>query len=145
MSDDARGDEGSALVEFLALAILLLVPIVYLILTLTQLHAGKFAAASAVQSAARVFIAAPDVATAHEHAAVATRVALDDQGFTEHAVSEVLNVECLEECLSPNSGVRISVSIPVQVPGIPFLAEGPTVFTATDEQFATVEQFRGEQ
>lgn len=143
MSSAAR-DEGSALVEFLALAILLLIPIVYLILTLTQLHAGKFAAASAVQSAARVFIAAPDESSAHEHAATATRIALDDQGFTDVAVSDVLNIECSGECLSAGTRVHVSVSIPVHVPGIPFLAEGPTIFTAADQQLATVEQFRGE-
>lgn len=143
--DDSSSEDGSALVEFLALALLLLIPVVYLILTLTQLHAGQFAASSAAQSAMRVFIAAPDSDTAHERAAAAVRIALDDQGFTDVSIPQALSIECSNGCSNPSSRIHISVAIPVHVPGIPFLDTGPAVMTASDEQHASLEQFRSEE
>lgn len=136
-------DSGSALVEFVALTVLLLIPIIYLILTLTQLHAGKYAAASAAHSAARVFVSAPDAASAHARAARAARIALDDQGFTEVRVGEALEISCAPDCSNRVHDVAVRITIPVRVPGIPFLGAGPAILTAQDEQFASSEKFRG--
>lgn len=137
-------DSGSALVEFLAVALLLLIPVIYLILTLTELHAGKYAATSAVHSAARAFVTADDVETAYQHATAATRIALDDQGFHDIAVSESLTIECAATgCFAPESHVHVVIEIPIRVPGIPFLGTGPRVLTAHAEQVAAVESFRG--
>lgn len=136
-------DSGSALVEFLGLTLLLFIPIVYLILTLTQLHAGKFAATSAAQSAARAFVTAENADTAHQNAIAATRIALDDQGFTDVAVSEALTVDCAAAgCFSPDSHVLIAINVPIRVPGIPFLGDGPQILTAQAEQIATTEKYR---
>lgn len=137
-------DEGSALVEFLALALLLLIPIIYLVLTLTELHAGKFAAASAAQSAARVFAGSPDVKTAHQRAAAATRIALDDQGFSEVPVTQALTIHCDAVCLESDGYVHVTVQIPISVPGIPFLDHGPAVMTVEHSQVAANERFRSQ-
>lgn len=138
-------ESGSALIEFLVLALLLLIPIVYLILTLTAVHAGKYAASSAAQSAARVFVSAPDQASAHARAAGAVRIALDDQGFTELGAGEALEISCVPSCAHPEHHVTVRITIPVRVPGIPFLDAGPAVFTVQHEQSATSEQFRSPQ
>jgi len=138
-------DGGSALVEFLGLAVVLLIPVVYLILTLTQLHAGKFAAASAAQSAARAFVTSQDVESAHQRASLSTRIALDDQGFSDIAVADVLAVRCEKQaCLTPDSNIWVAVEIPIRVPGIPFIGNGPKIMTASAAQAATVERFRAE-
>lgn len=142
----ARDPEcGSALVEFLALSLLLLIPIIYLILTLTRLHAGQFAAASAAHSAARVFVTADSETKARENALLATRIALNDQGFTDVAVAETLTIDCSgAACLRPNTDITFTVSIPVTVPGIPFLDEGIRVLTATESQVASTESHRSQ-
>lgn len=143
MSGKSRSEAGSALVEFLSLTILLLLPIFYLILTITELHAGKFAAASAAQSASRAFVTASDATAAQERALAATRVALDDQGFTDISAEKVLRIACEHAaCLVPDQRVEVDVEIPVQIPGIPFVGKGPQVMTATGKQTAQVERFR---
>ncbi len=143
MSDQRDG--GSALVEFLGWAVVLLIPIVYLILTLTQLHAGKFAAASAAQGAARAFVTSQDVESAYQRASLSTRIALDDQGFNDIAVADVLAVRCERQaCLTPDSHIWVAVEIPIRVPGIPLIGNGPKIMTASAAQAATVEKFRAE-
>lgn len=137
-------EAGSALVEFLALSLLLLIPIIYLILTLTQLHAGKFAASSAAHSAARAFVSAPDTQAAYARAAGAVRVALDDQGFSDLTVADALQIACQPDCSQREHEVVVTVTIPVRVPAIPFLERGPAVLTAQDQQIAASERFRGQ-
>ena len=51
-------DSGNAVVEFLGLAVTLLVPLVYLVLVLGRLQAGTFAADAASRDAARAYAGA---------------------------------------------------------------------------------------
>jgi hypothetical protein len=50
---DRPDDEGAAIVEFIALSLLLLVPLTYLVVTLSRIQAGAFAAEGAAHEAAR--------------------------------------------------------------------------------------------
>ena len=50
----AGGDEGSAVVEFVALGTLLLVPVVYFVLAVAQVQAGAFGVVAAAQQASQV-------------------------------------------------------------------------------------------
>ena len=50
------GEEGSAVVEFVALAVLLLIPIIYLILTVGRLQAASYAVSTAAREAARAYV-----------------------------------------------------------------------------------------
>ena len=49
-------DEGAAIVEFIALSLLLLVPLTYLVVTLSRIQAGAFAAEGAAHEAARTTV-----------------------------------------------------------------------------------------
>ena len=52
-------ERGSAVVEFTFLAVLLLVPLVYFIITAGQVQGASFAVAGAADQAAKVFVAQP--------------------------------------------------------------------------------------
>ena len=53
-------DEGRAIVEFIAVGLLVLVPIVYLVVTLGRVQAAAFAVSTAAREAGRAFTTAPD-------------------------------------------------------------------------------------
>ena len=109
-------DEGSAVVEFVALGLLLLVPVVYLVVTLGRIQAATFAVDGGARSAARAFVTAADDARGGALAASSARLALLDQGFTPGADAVV--VECsARPCLTPQGRVVVRVSVDVVLPG----------------------------
>nr|MBA2464590.1 hypothetical protein [Nocardioidaceae bacterium] len=57
-----RDESGSALVEVTWLAILLLVPLVYVVLGVFEVQRASFGSTSAARAAGRAFVLAPDPA-----------------------------------------------------------------------------------
>jgi len=137
-------DRGSAVVEFVALGVLLLVPVVYLVLCVARLQAAAFAAEGAAREAARVVAAPGPEGDARADAEAVVALALADQGFD---VSEGrLDTWCsTDPCSAPESLVRCTVTVEVVLPGVPgFLAGAvparlPVVATGT----ATGDRFAG--
>lgn len=125
-----RGQQGSALVEFTWLAILLMVPLLYVVLTVFEVQRAAFGVSSAARSAARSFTQAPSEAAAHGHALVAGRLALTDQGLAGTPPS--FDIRCAPEptnCLAPGSVVTVVVGYAVPLPLLPpaLGSERPTV------------------
>lgn len=116
----ARGEDGSALVEFTWLAILLMVPLLYVVLTVFEVQRAAFGVSSAARSAARSLTQAPSEAAAHGHAVVAADLALSDQGLDEAPRS--LDIRCAPDpanCLAPGSVVTVTVGYAVPLPLLP--------------------------
>ncbi|NTV39600.1 MAG: pilus assembly protein [Demequinaceae bacterium] len=122
-------DEGAAVVEFIALSLLLLVPLIYLVVTLSRIQAGAFAAEGAAHEAARTAVvtgvssrehgASKDVAMAAGASRAQAAVALtaDDFGFDPDDATLVL--KCEGQCLEPGGNLGAQVTIVVTLPGIP--------------------------
>ena len=81
LRDRFADDRGSAVVEFVTLAVLLLVPVVYLVLSLGRVQAGAFAVEGASRDAARIVASTPDEESAARRVAAAVQLALHDQGL----------------------------------------------------------------
>ncbi|MEZ0491199.1 pilus assembly protein [Kineococcus sp. TBRC 1896] len=110
-------DEGSATVEFLAVGVLLLVPLVYLVLTLGRVQAATFAAGSGAGEAARLVAAGAPPADAQ--AAVA--LAVTDQALPAAAAD--LAVTCTADpCRTPEAEVAATVRVDVPLPLVPAFA-----------------------
>lgn len=132
------------MVEFLVLGTLLLLPVVYLVLTLGRLQAAAYAVDSATRAAARAYTTAPDEARAGPRARAAVRLALLDQGF-DAAPDAVTTVSCAQRpCLTPDGRVTVQVTLPVTLPGIPALLDRvvPTRVRVRSSSTATVDAFR---
>lgn len=114
-----RSERGSALVEVTWLAILLLVPVVYMVLAVFEVQRAAFAASSAVRSAGRAFVIAPSPADAVARAHQASSLAFADQGLSGSAA--VLDVGCRPagQCLTPGSVVHVAVTYQVPLPFLP--------------------------
>jgi hypothetical protein len=136
-------DAGSAVVEFVTLGLLMMVPLVYLVIAMGRVQAASFAADGSARSAARAFVTAPGDTEGRDRARVAVRLGLRDQGFDDTAGS--LDLECsASPCLTPGARVVATVSVNVVLPGVPALLDRavPLHVTVTATQVGTVDEFR---
>jgi Flp pilus assembly protein TadG len=112
-------DEGSAVVEFVFLSALLMVPLVYFIITVGQIQGGAFAVVGAADQAAKVYVAQPDAASGRAAAEQAVMLALADYG--QAAGNASVDTRCEPaDCLAPGSAVTITVRLTVPLPFVPF-------------------------
>jgi membrane protein implicated in regulation of membrane protease activity len=134
-----RPDEsGSAVVEFIMVGVVLLVPVLYFVVTVGTLQAASFAAVGAADHAAKAFVSSPDVQSAERAAQAAGRVAAADFGIETGRVT--VSVECdRSDCLEAGTAVTVTVEVEVPLPLAPSrgaggLTAGRAVSSAT--QFA---------
>lgn len=139
-----RGDEGSAVVEFLGVALLLLVPVVYLVLVLGRMQAAAFAVDGAAREGARGFVTAETAQSAAPRAATAVALALEDQGIDPAAAPEALTITCTTTpCLTPGGTVTATVEVDVPLPGVPGFLQGsvPLSIPVSATASATVDTY----
>lgn len=120
-----RGDDaeaGSALIEFVGGAVILLVPLVYVLLTVFQVQRGSFGAAQAAREAGRAFATAPSGSVGLERALTAARIAFRDQGVTDEptvtftAGGAGCDGPALTPTLRPGARFTVCVSDEVHLP-----------------------------
>ena len=112
-------EEGSAVVEFTFLALLLMVPLVYFIITVGQIQGGSFAVVGAADQAAKVFVAQPDAGSAQTAAEQAVLIALAD--FGHDAGQARVSTRCdPADCHAAGSAVTVTVNLTVPLPFVPF-------------------------
>ncbi|ALO66333.1 hypothetical protein AS189_07285 [Arthrobacter alpinus] len=126
-------ETGSAIVEFIFLAVLLMVPVAYLILTVGQIQGGAYAAVGAADQAAKVFVLHKDLPAAHQAAEQAVRLAVQDMGFDPDAA--VLSISCDPGCATAGATVRAHVELRVELPVVGALP-GVNATAATVESSA---------
>jgi Flp pilus assembly protein TadG len=112
-------ERGSAVVEFTFLALLLMVPLVYFIITVSQIQGGSFAVVGAADQAAKVYIAQPDAAAAQAAAEQAVAIALADFGHPVEG-ARVATTCNPADCQAAGSTVTVTVSLTVPLPFMPF-------------------------
>jgi Flp pilus assembly protein TadG len=115
-----RDERGTAIVEFVWLAILLLVPLLYIVLAVFDTQRTAYAASAAARSASRAFVTAPDQQTGYARARAAARLAFSDQGIDSTGFS--LAISCQpepRECLTPGSVVSAEVRSAAELPLMP--------------------------
>ncbi|MGW9414288.1 hypothetical protein [Arthrobacter cupressi] len=118
LPDHAR-EGGSAVVEFTFLALLLMVPLVYFIVTVGQLQGGAFAVVGAADQAAKVFVAQEDAGRARAAAEQSAALTLADYG---HPVERAtVDISCdRADCMSAGATVTVTVNLTVPLPMVPF-------------------------
>ena len=113
-------DEGTAIVEFVWLSVLLLIPLVYVVLGVFEVQRTALAASTAARSAGRAFLTAPTEASARGRAEQAARLAFADQGLAETPVE--VTTACQpnpRNCLSPGSVVTVTLRSSAALPLFP--------------------------
>ena len=130
-----RRDDGNAVVEFVFVAVLVMVPLVYLVVAVAVVQRSNLAVTQAAREAGRAIATADTVAQGDARAQVAVRLALTDQGLPDDA--EVTIVASGGSCdgpevaptLVPGSDFAVCVARQVSLPGVPSVLEGRGVRT----------------
>jgi len=139
----ARNEEGSAIIEFVFLGVLMLVPLIYLVMTLGRIQAGSYAVTTASREAGRAFVTAQSGEDAAARARAASEVAFGDQGFDGTGTMEIA---CsASPCLTPQGRVETTARVVVPLPLIPGFARDvvPLQIPLTASHLSTVDRFRG--
>lgn len=126
-----RNDDGSATVEFIGLSIILLIPAIYLLVTISQLQAAGYAAVAAADQAAKT-IAYTAEETQAEDRAIST-VHLTVENYHLDPSTTQIDIDCSNSpCTTPGTQIRVNVSIDVPLPLIPTFLGNQTRIATMD-------------
>jgi hypothetical protein len=141
-----REQQGSSSLEFITVGMIMLIPLVYLVLTMSAIQGGALAAEGAARQAARVFVQAETVAEAQDSAGRAIEFALNNYSIDISDSSvEIVCTPDPANCLTRHGYVTVNVAVVVDLPLAPPVLTGnfpvqiPLDATATQQ----VSQFRG--
>ena len=135
-----RGDDGNALVEFTYLAVILMIPLVYLLLAVFEVQRAAFGVTEAARQAGRAYARADDPALAAAVGQQAARLALADQGISWDGAPQFCDGAC---SLEPGAAVRTKVAYVVQLPFVGGLfGEGRGGIPVTGVHTEVVDRFR---
>ena len=118
--DDEHSDRGSASLEFLTAGLLMLVPLVYLVLTLGSIQSAALATEGAARQAARVYVQADSHSAGMQAAVRALELSLDDHNVQAQGTS--LAVGCSPnpaQCHTRRGWVTVDIAVRVPLPLVP--------------------------
>ncbi len=113
-------DAGTASLEFIVAGLLLLVPLVYLVLTIGQIQAAALAAEGGARQAARLFVLASTADDGRAAVETAVEFALADHGVDASSVD--VRITCIPvpaECHTPRGFVTVAVALELPLPLLP--------------------------
>jgi Flp pilus assembly protein TadG len=107
-----RDDSGTAIIEFIFVAIIVMVPLMYLIVAVASVQRSELAVSQAAREAGRAFATADEPDDAMARARAAVHIALNDEGLPDDA--QLRFVSATGSCTSG------SVVVPTLAPGTQF-------------------------
>ena len=144
---ECRDDGGNAVVEFVFVAVIVMVPLIYLIVAVAVVQRSQLAVTQAAREAGRAFATSDGTRQAERRTAAAVRLALADQGLADDA--DVRFVAAGSSCsaaavapkLVPGATFIVCVSRRAQLPAVPTLLGGRGI-TTVGEYVVHVDDFR---
>jgi hypothetical protein len=128
-------ESGSALVEFVFIALVVFVPLIYIIAGFSAVQRGVFASTAAAREAGRAIGTAPDVATGLERANRAAQLAVEYQSVAATDVRVAYagaGVNCdvtsggYTPTLAPGEEFSVCVTVTVRIPFLPEFVDANT-------------------
>jgi Flp pilus assembly protein TadG len=146
--EDEAGERGSAIVEFVFVAVLVLVPLIYLIVAVAVVQRARLATTNAARDVGRAIATSTTAGQAEVRAQVALRTALHGQGLTPAEV-EVRYVAAGQDCtasptapsLAPASVFTVCVIRHQPLPAVPSVLAGRGI-TVVGRYVVHVDDFR---
>lgn len=136
-------DRGNAVVEVTWLGILLLIPLLWIVLSVFQVQRGAFAVSSAARAAGRAFALAPDDATGRARASAIAAQALADQHVEATPDVSYTCTPDPRDCHAPRSVITVTVDTHVDLPWLPLvLGGGAPTFALDADDVIPIGQYR---
>ncbi len=129
------GDQsGSALVEFVFIAVVVFVPLIYIVAGFSAVQRGVFASTAAAREAGRALGTAPDPATGQARAERAAQLAVEDQSVDATDVRLAYapaGAGCgaagsYTPTLTPGEEFSVCVTVTVRIPLLPEFVDANT-------------------
>jgi Flp pilus assembly protein TadG len=129
-----RDERGSALVEFVFIALVVFVPLVYIVAGFSAVQRGVFASTAAAREAGRAIGTAPDAETGRVRAERAAQLAVEDQSVQATDV-RVAYAPAGGSCeaaggytptLTPGEEFSVCVTVTVRIPLLPEFIDANT-------------------
>lgn len=137
-------ESGNAIVEFVYLAVLLMVPLVYVLLTVFRVQGAAYAVSSAAREAGRVYASSTvDDGSAADRAFTAAGIVMADSGLDLDPGQ--LRFRCsATPCLTPGETIDVSIDYDVALPLLPRFLDGsaPASVHVTSRHLEVVDRFR---
>lgn len=140
-------DDGNAILEFVFVAVLLLVPLVYFIAAVASVQRSQLAVTQAARNAGRAFATSDTAAEANGRARAAVRLALADQGLPDDAALRFVRAGagCGASPITPHleAGAEFAVCVTrhAPLPAVPTVLAGRGI-TSTGVFVVHVDDFR---
>lgn len=128
-------DSGSAIVEFVFLAVVIMVPLVYFIAAVATVQRSTLAVTQAARDAGRAFATSDSAPQARLKATAAVRLALADQGLPDDAIVRFVAAghSCAARAVAPglHPGAEFTVCVTrrVRLPAVPSVLTGRGIRT----------------
>ena len=127
-------ETGSALVEFVFIALVVFVPLIYIIAGFSAVQRGVFASTAAAREAGRAIGTAPDAATGMSRSTRAAQLAVEDQSVAATDVRvayAAAGVDCANSggytpTLAPGEEFSVCVTVTVRIPFLPEFIDANT-------------------
>lgn len=130
-----RDEQGTALVEFVWLGMLLLVPLVYILIAVFDVQRGAFGVAAASRAAGRAYALADTDEEGARQARAAASVALADQGLDGQPFDLVITCEPdPPPCHARGKTIVVRIGSQVTLPLAPSALGGDAPAFAVDAQ-----------
>ena len=136
-------EAGNAIVEFVYLAVLLMVPLVYLLITVFRVQSASYAVSSAAREAGRVYVTSETVDDARSRALAAAGHVMADSNLPLRP--DQLDITCSSTpCLQPGSRVNVVLTTSVALPLVPrlFTDRAPASVQVTSRHLEVVDRYR---
>ncbi|HTZ44857.1 MAG TPA: hypothetical protein VMB79_13420 [Jatrophihabitans sp.] len=146
---DPAGEEGNAIVEFVFVALIVLVPLIYLVVAVAVVQRARLATTDAARDVGRAVATSGSLAEAAGRGQVALRIALANQGLRPDEV-ELRYVGAGESCqassgrapsLAPGAEFAVCVVRHQRLPAVPRLLSGRGI-TTVGRYVVHVDDFR---
>jgi Flp pilus assembly protein TadG len=128
-----RGEHGTALVELTWLGVLLLIPMLWIVVSVFEVQRGAFAVSAAARAAGRAYALAPTDAEGADRARLVARQALADQGLDDAPLT--VTVTCTpypHNCHQGTSVITVRIGSRVELPLLPAVLGGRAPTFALD-------------
>ncbi len=141
------GDDGSAIIEFVFVAVIVMVPLVYLIAAVAAVQRNQLAVTQAARDAGRAYATSDTSAAATARVRAAVRLALTDQGLPDDAAVRFVAVgrSCTATAIEPHlaAGAEFTVCVTrrAELPAIPAVLAGRGI-TTVGRYVVHVDDFR---
>ena len=141
-----RTERGSALVELTWLGLLLLVPLLWIVLSVFEVQRGAFAVSGAARAAGRAYALAPSDEIGQARAQAAARQVLTDHGVGEQPLGLAVTCAPAGDCHGPGAMITVDLRSRVDLPLLPaVLGGGAPSFALNASHTVPVGQFRDTQ